>query len=83
MTHTRAWRSFKRTEDCACLFALLIYDRAMDKPSAAKAEAPYGTIAPCFGPRVWQTGNAEQALMAGHLDGGLGGAFAGQERACC
>ena len=25
MTHTLAWRAFKRTEDCACAFASLIY----------------------------------------------------------
>ncbi len=25
MTHTPAWRAFKRTEDCACAFASLIY----------------------------------------------------------
>ncbi len=25
MNHTRAWRNFKRMEDCACLFAVLIY----------------------------------------------------------
>jgi hypothetical protein len=29
MTHTRAWRAFKRTEDCACVFASLIYVAAM------------------------------------------------------
>ena len=29
MTHTRAWRNFKRTEDCACLFASLIYAGAV------------------------------------------------------
>jgi hypothetical protein len=28
MTHTRAWRNFKRTEDCACLFAALIFTGA-------------------------------------------------------
>ena len=25
MSHTPAWRAFKRTEDCACVFASLIY----------------------------------------------------------
>ncbi len=25
MTHSRAWRSFKRTEDCACVFGALVY----------------------------------------------------------
>ena len=25
MNHIRAWRDFKRTEDCACLFASLVY----------------------------------------------------------
>ena len=25
MSHTRAWRDFKRMEDCACLFASLVY----------------------------------------------------------
>ena len=29
MTHTRAWRNFKRTEDCAWLFASLIYAGAV------------------------------------------------------
>jgi hypothetical protein len=29
MTHTPAWRAFKRTEDCACAFASLIYIGAM------------------------------------------------------
>jgi hypothetical protein len=29
MTHTPAWRAFKRTEDCACAFASLIYVGAM------------------------------------------------------
>ena len=29
MTHTPAWRAFKRTEDCACAFASLIYLAAM------------------------------------------------------
>lgn len=24
-THTRAWRNFKRMEDCACVFASLVY----------------------------------------------------------
>jgi hypothetical protein len=28
-THTRAWRNFKRTEDCACVFAALIYTGAV------------------------------------------------------
>jgi hypothetical protein len=29
MTHTRAWRAFKRTEDCACAFASLVYAGAV------------------------------------------------------
>lgn len=29
MTHTPAWRAFKRTEDCACAFASLIYAGAV------------------------------------------------------
>ena len=29
MRHTPAWRAFKRTEDCACVFASLIYVAAM------------------------------------------------------
>lgn len=29
MTHTRAWRAFKRTEDCACMVASLLYMAAV------------------------------------------------------
>ncbi len=29
MTHTPAWRAFKRTEDCACAFASLVYAGAV------------------------------------------------------
>jgi len=51
MTHTPAWRAFKRTEDCACAFASLVYAGAVLHawrvlPGAASAKLLWILAAP-------------------------------------
>jgi hypothetical protein len=51
MTHTRAWRAFKLTEDCACAFASLIYVAAVLQawrvlPGDAAAKLTWTVAAP-------------------------------------